>query len=108
MMEEPIVLISVMYPGGADTRFDHDYYLATHIPLLKERWTSLGLEKLQIARAVATPDGSPPRYLLIALLTFRSAADFQAAAAAHGPEIFADIPNFSNVQPMIQINDVVA
>jgi hypothetical protein len=44
----------------------------------------------------------------MALLSFGSAGEFQGAAAAHGPEIFADIPRFTNVQPVVQINDVVA
>jgi uncharacterized protein (TIGR02118 family) len=102
-----MVLISVMYPGGAGATFDQDYYLKTHIPLVKERWTSLGLEKVQVVRAAATPDGSPPPYPMMALLSFRSAADFQTAAATHGTEIFADIPRFSNVSPIVQINDIV-
>ena len=43
----------------------------------------------------------------MALLSFSSAADFQTAAATHGTEIFADIPKFTNVSPIVQINDVV-
>lgn len=35
-----MVLISVMYPGGAGTRFDMDYYLKKHMPLVSERWSS--------------------------------------------------------------------
>ena len=70
-----MVLISVMYPAGAT--FDQDYYLKTHIPLVKERWTSQGLERSEIVRAAATPDGSPPSFSIMALLSFSSAADFQ-------------------------------
>jgi uncharacterized protein (TIGR02118 family) len=59
----------------------------------------------EIVRGVGTPDGSTPPYQVIALLSFRSTQDFQNAAQAHGPEIFADIPNFTNVQPVVQINE---
>jgi hypothetical protein len=45
---------------------------------------------------------------VIALVSFRSTQDFQNAAQAHGPEIFADIPNFTNVQPVVQINESLA
>jgi hypothetical protein len=41
----------------------------------------------------------------MALLTFRSITDFQAAGKAHGREIFADIPKFTSVQPIVQINE---
>jgi len=43
----------------------------------------------------------------MALLTFRSMQDFQNAAAAHVQEIMGDIPNFTNVKPIIQINESV-
>jgi len=39
------------------------------------------------------------------LLTFASERDFEGAVAKHGQEIFADIPKFTNVQPIIQINE---
>ena len=29
---------------------------------------------------------------------------FQQAAGKHGPEIFADIPKFTDASPMVQIN----
>jgi len=34
--------------------------------------------------------------------------DLQAAGKAHGHEIFADIPNFTSVKPMVQINESLA
>jgi uncharacterized protein (TIGR02118 family) len=99
-----MILVSVMYPNSAGSTFDQSYYVQKHIPLVKERWTSLGLEDVRLIRAVGTPDGSPPPYQVIALLSFRSMEDFQKAAA-HGEEIFADIPKFTSVQPVIQINE---
>ena len=101
-----MIVVSVLYPkSGAGGRFDRDYYLQTHIPLVKERWTGMGLENVQLLRALGTPDGSESPYQVVALLSFRSIEDFQAAAAAHAPEIFADIPNFTDVQPVVQINE---
>lgn len=44
---------------------------------------------------------------MIALLTFNSAAEFDQAVARNGQEILGDIPNFSSVQPVIQVSDVV-
>ncbi len=103
-----MVLVSVMYPSGSGASFDHDYYLKKHIPLVKERWGFMGLEDVRIVRGVGTPDGSTPPYQVIALLSFRSAQDFQNAAQAHSLEIFADIPKFTNVQPIVQINESLA
>ncbi len=34
----------VTYPGDASTRFDRDYYVRHHVPLVMECWGPLGLE----------------------------------------------------------------
>ncbi|SRR5216684_648143 len=102
-----MILVTVMYPAGAESTFDVDYYLSKHIPLLKDRWTSLGLSNLQVVRGSGKPDGSAPDYQMMALLTFASIENFKAAGKAHGREIFADIPNFTNAQASVQINDIL-
>jgi uncharacterized protein (TIGR02118 family) len=101
-----MILVSVMYPAGAT--FDTDYYLKTHMPLVKERWGPHGLKSAQVLRGAAKPDGSAPDYQMIALLTFGSLDDFKAAGKAHGREVFADIANFTDAKAVVQINDVLA
>lgn len=100
-----MILVTVMYPAGE--KFDVDYYLKTHMPLVKERWGPLGLKSAQAIKGVAKPDGSAPDYQMVALLTFGSMDDFKAAGKAHGKEIFNDIPKFTSAQAVVQINDVV-
>jgi uncharacterized protein (TIGR02118 family) len=101
-----MILVSVMYPTGA--KFDTDYYLKTHMPLVKDRWGPHGLKGAQVLRGAAKPDGSPPDYQMIALLTFGSLDDFKAAGKAHGREVFADIANFTDAKAAVQINDILA
>lgn len=100
-----MILVSVMYPTGA--KFDTDYYLKTHMPLVKDRWGPHGLKSAQVLRGAAKPDGSPPDYQTIALLTFGSLDDFKAAGKAHGREVFADIANFTDANAVVQINDIL-
>ena len=100
-----MILVTVMYPAGET--FDTDYYLKTHMPLVKERWSAYGLKSAQAIKGIAKPDGSTPDYQMTALLTFGSIDDFKAAGKAHGKEIFADIPNFTKAQAVVQINDIV-
>ncbi|GGC54830.1 EthD family reductase [Chelatococcus reniformis] len=102
-----MIQVTVMYPADDKTKFDLDYYMKTHIPLLKERWTEFGLSNVQVLRGAGKPDGSPLDYRVIALLTFGSLDDFKNAGKAHGREIFADIPKFTDGQAVVQINDVV-
>jgi uncharacterized protein (TIGR02118 family) len=98
-----MVVVSVMYPKGAT--FNRDYYLKTHMPMVRDRWRAMGLKEDRIFRAVGAPGGGEPPYQVVTLLTFDSLDNFQAAAAKHGGEIFADIPKFTNGEPMVQINE---
>jgi uncharacterized protein (TIGR02118 family) len=100
-----MILVTVMYPAGE--AFDTDYYFKTHMPLVKDRWGPHGLKNAQAIKGMAKPDGSTPDYQMIALMTFGSMDDFKAAGKAHGKEIFADIPNFTKAQAVVQINDVL-
>lgn len=103
-----MILVTVMYPAGAQITFDTDYYLEKHIPLVKERWTAHGLKGAQVLRGTAKADGGAPDYQMMALLTFGSMDDFKSAGKAHGREIFADIANFTNAPASVQINDILA
>lgn len=99
------ITVSVMYPNEG-SKFDMDYYLGTHGPLVTGKWESKGLKSLKVIKGLATPDpDTAPPYRIIALLEFDSVEDFQEAVADSGEEVLGDIPNFTDVQPVIQIND---
>jgi uncharacterized protein (TIGR02118 family) len=102
-----MILVTVMYPAGAQSTFDLDYYLHKHIPLVKQHWAPLGMSSVQVLRGIGKPDGIAPDYQMMALLTFDSLDAFKAAGKAHGREIFADIPKFTNAQPSLQINEIL-
>lgn len=99
-----MVTISVLYPRTAESRFDHDYYMQKHVPMVRARLKDMGFVKLELMRGLSTLDGGPPPFELIAHLTFSSPEHMQAALVSAGVEIMGDIPNYSNVQPLIQLN----
>ena len=103
-----MIVVSVMYPAAADARFDMKYYLEKHVPMVGERWRPMGLREAKILQGVGAPGGGAAPFQVMALLTFDSAAALDPALAAHGKEIMGDIANFTNVQPIIQVNDVLA
>jgi len=102
-----MAIVSVLYPKTADSRFDHDYYVETHAPLVKARWGGMGLVSATFIRGASQLDGGEHAFEMIGLLTFSTADQLKVALAAHGEEIIADIPNFTNVQPLIQLNQAV-
>jgi uncharacterized protein (TIGR02118 family) len=99
------MIVSVMYQIGPSQKFDLDYYIKTHMPLVGSLWGPAGLKEAQVLRGIGSPSGDPAGYHIIALLNFESVDAFKAAAAAHGKEVLGDIPNFTDVQPAIQFND---
>ena len=101
-----MIKVSVLYLAGDNTRFDMDYYCRSHMPMVQQK---LGVACKRIAAEQgiggATP-GAPPAYAAMGHLWFDSVAEFQAAFAPHAGEIMADIPNYTDIQPVIQISEV--
>jgi len=103
-----MVRMSVMYPRGEGKKFDLDYYANKHMPLVKARWSGMGFVRYEIDKGLAGgAPGSPPPYVCIAQIYFDSADALQKAAAAHGKELFADVPNFTDITPQVQISEIV-
>lgn len=102
-----MVVISVMYPATANATFDMEYYREKHVPMVGDRWGNMGLREAKILQGVGAPGGGTATYSVIALLTFESVDALQQALELHGREIVGDIANFTNVTPIIQVNNVL-
>jgi len=100
-----MVSVTVLYPKTADSRFDLDYYLTTHTPLVRELLTPMGLTGIDLEQGLAGgAPNTPPAYTLIGKLNFTTIEELQAALMTHGPALMGDIPNFTDVQPVMQIS----
>ncbi len=101
-----MIKVSVLYPNEAGKKFDFDYYLNKHIPMVQQK---LGSACKRVAvdhgLAGATP-GAPAAFIAIGHLYFDSADEFQTSFAPHAEVIMGDIPNYTDIQPMIQISEV--
>ena len=101
-----MITVSVFYPRSPSSHFDHEYYTRKHIPLVRSSWDCFGLERIELLRGVAALDGSPPAFELIGMLTFLSIEHLHSALGA-GEAVFADISKFTNIQPVIQMNEPI-
>jgi uncharacterized protein (TIGR02118 family) len=98
--------VSVLYPAAAGTRFDHAYYAGTHMPLCGRLLQPLYTE---IDRGLAgSAPGAPAPFVGGCHFYFADLQSFQSAFGAHGPELQADIPAFTDIAPEIQISSVEA
>ena len=104
-----MIRVVVFYPSKPDAKFDYTYYTEKHVPLFKKRMEPFGLVRVEIDKGIAgMVPGAPPPYVTMALCVFKSLADLQRGFANDNvQEILADIPNFTNVQPQLQISEIL-
>ena len=103
-----MIRVSVMYPSGDGKKFDYDYYVNKHMALVKNRIGAAGLRRLEVDKGLAGGmPGAPAPYAAVGHLYFDSVADFQTAMKPHGKEFFADVPNFTDITPQMQISEII-
>lgn len=101
-----MIKCSVLYPHKDGGRFDMDYYLATHMPLVRQR-LGAALKGMSVEQGIAGgAPNSPPTFTAMGHLLFDNIAAFQSAMATHGAEFMADVPKFTNIAPTIQVSEV--
>ncbi|KAF4343278.1 hypothetical protein FBEOM_2754 [Fusarium beomiforme] len=94
--------VLVVYPSGPS--FDLDYYLKKHMPLVSSKWGPYGLKNYKI---LTFGEGQP--YQIQAALEWESVEVFDKAAATEAAgEIFGDIKNFYDGNPIVLKGPVVA
>ena len=102
-----MIRVSVLYPHTDSSKFDHDYYRVNHMPMVKEKMGS-ALVDSSIDKGVAGgASDAPLPFECIGYLIFNSIDDFQQAFAAAANDIMADIPKYTDIQPIIQISEIV-
>jgi uncharacterized protein (TIGR02118 family) len=98
--------LSVFYPNTPGATFDMDYYVNTHMPLVKrlvgDAVTGTGADS---GLAGGAP-GAPAAFIAIGHVYFDNVDAFQAAFAPHAPQIVADLANFTNVEPTMQFSAI--
>jgi uncharacterized protein (TIGR02118 family) len=105
--EENVIKVSVLYPNTTGCKFDMDYYLNQHMPMVQQK-LGPACKRIAVEEGIAggTP-GMPATYVAMGHLYFDSTDAFQTAFAPHAQAILADIPNYTNTQPTIQISEVM-
>lgn len=102
-----MIKVSVMYPNMPGARFDHDYYRDTHMPLVASRMgSSCNYYTIDRGLAGGTP-GAEAAYIGMCHLFCDSVEAFQTGFGPHADEIMADIANYTDLTPTIQISEVV-
>ena len=101
-----MIKVSVFYPNSEGRKFDMNYYCNTHMPMVRQ---TLGAAckgaAVELGITGATP-GSRPGFIAMGHIYFESVEAFQTAFGPHAEAIMADIPNYTDIQPTLQISEV--
>lgn len=102
-----MIKVSVMYPYKEGARFDHDYYRDKHMPLVKSKMGDKCLYYTVDKGLGGAAPGTSPTYVGMCHIFCNSVEDFQSGMGPHMAEIGGDIANYTDLQPVMQISEVV-
>ncbi len=102
-----MIRVSICYPNAAGAKFDWDYYVKKHVASVVQQLTPLGMVRGEVDRGVGTAQpGAAAPFVAMAHLYFNNMQDLQKCMATAGA-MMADVPNFTNIQPQVQISEIV-
>jgi uncharacterized protein (TIGR02118 family) len=100
-----MICVTAFYPAAGESRFDATYYFEKHCPMVKNLLTPFGLTKMEIDEGLSGfGPGTPPNYKIACRMYFENIEGFQAGVAAVGNQIFADIPNYTDIPVEVQVS----
>ena len=101
-----VIKVSVFYPRGPEKHFDMEYYCSRHMPLV-QKLCGAALKSVSVEQGIAggTP-GSVPSFVAMGHLVFESVESFQASFGPNMDEIVADVSNYTDIQPEIQVSEI--
>jgi uncharacterized protein (TIGR02118 family) len=101
-----MIQVAVQYPRTEGAKFDMDYYLSKHMPMVQEKCGD-ALKSMSVLEGVSGGmGGKPSANIAVGTLTFDSVDAFSAAMGPHMPEIMGDIPNYTDITPVLEISEI--
>ena len=107
IMKKGMVKVSVLYPNGEGKKFDMDYYCNQHVALVGELLGD-AVKGATVEKGLGGGDpDSPATYAAMGNLYFDSMDSFQNSFGPNAEKIMGDLPNFTNIEPVVQISEVM-
>ncbi|MDT0606333.1 EthD family reductase [Croceitalea rosinachiae] len=99
--------ISILYPNREGQYFNMDYYSKTHMPMVAalfgDRLKGYSIDKGLSGR---TSDDAVT-YIAVGYFYFEKLSDYKEAFGPNADKIRGDIPNYTNIQPIVQISQII-
>ena len=101
-----MVKVTAFYSNEEGKKFDMAYYFNKHIPMIQQK-LGTACKRVAVEQGLGGAEpGSRAIYIIMFHLYFDSVEAFQTAFGPHAQAIMGDIPNYTNIQPTIQISEV--
>jgi uncharacterized protein (TIGR02118 family) len=100
-----MIKVSVLYPNTPGATFDMAYYTSKHLTMLRKKVPACKGVGAERGLGGGEP-GSKPTYIAMGHLLFDSVESFQTGFGPHAAEIVADVPNYTNTRPVIQVSEI--
>ena len=105
-IEKGMIKVTILYPNAEGNTFDMDYYANKHMPMAADLFGD-ALKAMVIDKGLAggAPDSASP-YVAIGYFYFENMETCQSSMGAHSEVLQADVPNYTNIRPILQISEV--
>ncbi len=103
-----MIKVSVLYPYSDRGAFDFEYYRDKHMPLIKECMGDDCLRYTIDKGLTGAAPGSNPDFVAACHIYCESVEKFYGAFGPHQKKIMADVPNYTDIKPVMQVSEVVA
>lgn len=101
-----MIKVSILYPNQAGSRFDADYYVNVHMPMaMKLLVSAVKAVSVEIGVSGATAEQAPP-FRAVVSYTCESVRAFSEAFLPVAAELQADIANYTDIVPIVQVSKV--
>ncbi len=102
-----MIRLTAVYRSFEGSKFDFDYYVNTHMRLARERLADFGMGRIDVERGIEAMDGERPAYICVAHAEFSDMEGMKRGLEEHAEELLADVPNYTDIEPEVQISEVV-
>ncbi len=102
-----MIKVTILYPDTPGSKFDFEYYLGTHMPLSISR-LGLAMSAITVERVLDPgPPWPAPKFVAICSFTCESREAYEAAFVPHMAELQSDIKNYTDVEQVVLISNIV-
>jgi uncharacterized protein (TIGR02118 family) len=98
--------LTVVYENVDKGKFDFDYYINKHLPLVKSRIGD-SITRTVVCEGIKGVSNEKEPYKAVVQVYLKNLEGLERGLETHGEEIMSDIPRFTNIDPVLNLEKVV-